>query len=111
LRNPDPACNPYLAIAVALKAGLDGIKNKIQPPPPIDINIYHMTAEQREEMNISSLPASLSEALNELSQNDVIKSVLEPHVYEKFIEAKRREWESYRVQVHPWEVNEYLTKF
>lgn len=111
LRNPDPACNPYLAIAVALKAGLDGIKNKIQPPPPADMNIYHMTAEQRDEMNISSLPASLLEALDELSKNDVIKSVLEPHVYEKFIEAKRHEWDSYRVQVHPWEVSEYLTKF
>ncbi|MDF9407979.1 type I glutamate--ammonia ligase [Pelotomaculum isophthalicicum JI] len=111
LRNPDPACNPYLAIAVALKAGLDGIKNKIQPPPPTDMNIYHMTAEQRDEMNISSLPASLLEALDELSKNNVIKSVLEPHVYEKFIEAKRHEWDSYRVQVHPWEVSEYLTKF
>ncbi|MCG9966728.1 type I glutamate--ammonia ligase [Pelotomaculum terephthalicicum JT] len=111
LRNPDPACNPYLAIAVALKAGLDGIKNKIQPPPPTDINIYQMTAEQRDEMNISSLPASLSEALDELAKNDVIKNVLEPHVYEKFIEAKRHEWDSYRVQVHPWEVNEYLTRF
>ncbi|OPY59343.1 MAG: Glutamine synthetase [Pelotomaculum sp. PtaU1.Bin035] len=111
LRNPDPACNPYLAIAVALKAGLDGIKNKIQPPPPADMNIYHMTAEQRDEMNISSLPASLLEALDELSKNDVMKSVLGPHVYEKFIEAKRHEWDSYRVQVHPWEVNEYLAKF
>ncbi|OPX83455.1 MAG: Glutamine synthetase [Pelotomaculum sp. PtaB.Bin104] len=111
LRNPDPACNPYLAIAVALKAGLDGIKNRIQPPPPIDMNIYHMTVDQRSDLNIPSLPASLSEALDELSKNDVIKSVLEPHVYEKFIEAKKHEWDSYRVQVHPWEVSEYLAKF
>lgn len=111
LRNPDPACNPYLAIAVALRAGLDGIKNKIQPPPPAEMNIYHMTAQQREEMNISSLPASLAEAVDELAKNEVIKSVLEPHVYGKFIEAKRHEWDNYRVQVHPWEVNEYLAKF
>jgi len=70
-----------------------------------------MTAQQREEMNISSLPASLTEAVDELAKNEVIKSVLEPHVYGKFIEAKRHEWDNYRVQVHPWEVNEYLAKF
>jgi len=111
LRNPDPACNPYLAIAVALKAGLDGIKNKILPPPPTDVNIYRMTAEERNALNISSLPASLMEALEELSKDDVIKSVLGPHVYEKFVEAKIREWDNFRVQVHPWEVNEYLTRY
>jgi len=111
LRNPDPSCNPYLAIAVALKAGLDGIKNKILPPPPTDVNIYRMTAEERNALNISSLPASLMEALDELAKDDVIRSVLGPHVYEKFVEAKTREWDNFRVQVHPWEVNEYLTKF
>jgi len=111
LRNPDPACNPYLAIAVSLKAGLDGIKNKIAPPPPTDLNIYNLTAQERRDMNIASLPASLEEALKELAANEVIKNVLGKHVYEKFVEAKMLEWDQFRVQVHPWEVNEYLNKF
>ncbi len=111
LRNPDPACNPYLAIAAALKAGLDGIKNKIQAPPPTNQNIYHMTAAERKELNIDSLPGSLAEALQELAKDDVIKSTLGDHVYEKFVEAKTLEWDNYRVQIHTWEVDEYLTKF
>lgn len=111
LRNPDPACNPYLAIAAALKAGLDGIKNKIQPPPPTDQNIYHMTAAERRELNIDSLPGSLAEAMQELAKNDIIKSALGDHVYEKFVEAKMLEWDNYRIQIHAWEVDEYLTKF
>ncbi|KUK83095.1 MAG: Glutamine synthetase [Pelotomaculum thermopropionicum] len=111
LRNPDPACNPYLAIAVSLKAGLDGIKNKIAPPPPTDLNIYNLTAPERRDMNIDSLPASLEEALKELAANEVIKNVLGKHIYEKFVEAKMLEWDLFRVQVHPWEVDEYLNKF
>lgn len=111
LRNPDPSCNPYLAIAVALKAGLDGIKNKILPPPPTNQNIYHMTAAERKELNIDSLPASLSEALQELAKDDVIKNALGGHVYEKFVEAKELEWDKFRIQIHAWEIDEYLTKF
>lgn len=111
LRNPDPACNPYLAFAAMLKAGLDGIKNKIQPPPPCERNIYHMTADEREELGIGSLPANLLEAMQELSANEVIKSALGPHIFEKFIAAKTREWDSFRIQVHPWEVEEYLSRF
>jgi len=111
LRNPDPSCNPYLAIATTLKAGLDGIKNKIQPPAPCDRNIYHMTQSERRELGIDSLPASLLEALQELSSDEVIKSALGGHIYEKFIEAKMKEWDSFRVQVHNWEVEEYLSKF
>ncbi len=111
LRNPDPSCNPYLAFAVMLRAGLDGIKNKIAPPPPCDRNIYHMTLAERSELGIESLPASLMEALQELSADEVVKSALGPHIFEKFVEAKTREWDSYRVQVHPWEVEEYLAKF
>lgn len=111
LRNPDPACNPYLAIAAALKAGLDGIKNKIQPPPPTNQNIYHMTAAERNELNIDSLPGSLAEAMQELAKNNVIKNALGDHVYEKFVEAKTLEWDHYRIQIHAWEVDEYLAKF
>ncbi len=108
LRNPDPSCNPYLAIAVALKAGLDGIKNKIQPPPPTDKNIYEMTAAERLAEGIGSLPSSLYEALQELSKDEVIKSALGSHAYNRFTEAKTIEWDRFRVQVHPWEIDEYL---
>lgn len=111
LRNPDPACNPYLAIAVALKAGLDGIKNKIQPPPPTDKNIYEMTEEERAAEGIGNLPASIYEAVQELSKNEVIKSALGEHTYNRFIEAKKIEWDRYRLMVHQWEIDEYLAVY
>ncbi|KKM09357.1 glutamine synthetase [Clostridiales bacterium PH28_bin88] len=111
LRNPDPSCNPYLAIAVMLKAGLDGIKNGIQPPPPTDRNIYHMTAEDRAELGIASLPGNLSEALDELSKDEVIKSALGSHIYNRFVEAKQIEWDEFRTNVTEWEIEQYLTKF
>ncbi len=111
LRSPDPSCNPYLALAVCLKAGLDGIKNKIQPPPPCDRNIYEMTREERREMGIDSLPGSLDEALTELAGDRVIMEALGPHVSARYLEAKRIEWDRYRIQVHPWEIEEYLTKY
>lgn len=111
LRNPDPSCNPYLAIAVALKAGLDGIKNKITPPPSTDRNIYHMTKEERDAEGIPSLPSSLYEALEELKKDEVIKSALGDHIFNRYIEAKMIEWERFAMSIHPWELNEYLTKF
>lgn len=111
LRNPDPACNPYLALAVMLKAGLDGIKNKIQPPAPTERNIYEMTATERRDLGIESLPGDLREALTELARDEVIREALGEHIYERFVEAKQKEWDEYRVQVHPWEVEQYLTMF
>ncbi|MDI6906047.1 MAG: type I glutamate--ammonia ligase [Thermoanaerobacterales bacterium] len=111
LRNPDPACNPYLAFAAALAAGLDGIKNKIEPPEKLGVDIYHLTPEQRAAMGVASLPGSLAEALDELSRDEVIKAALGEHIYTKFIELKRQEWDAYRVQVHPWEIAEYLERF
>ncbi|MTV50505.1 type I glutamate--ammonia ligase [Heliobacillus mobilis] len=111
LRSPDPSCNPYLSLAVCLKAGLDGIKNQITPPPSVDENIYHMDAARRAEVGISSLPSNLSEAVDELEKNEVIKAALGPHVAERFIDAKRDEWDSFRISVHPWEVDEYLVKY
>jgi glutamine synthetase len=111
LRSPDPACNPYLALAVCLKAGLDGIKKKIQPPLPCDQNIYEMTQKERQEFGIGSLPESLSEALKKLTADQLIIEALGPHIAEHFLEAKKIEWERYRIQVHPWELEEYLTKY
>jgi glutamine synthetase len=111
LRSPDPSCNPYLALAACLRAGLDGIKNKIEPPPSCDRNIYELTAGERQELGIDTLPESLNEALMELSNDEVIKDTLGDHVLQRFMEAKQIEWDRYRTQVHPWELEEYLTKF
>ncbi len=111
LRNPDPSCNPYLALAVMLKAGLDGIKKGLVPPPPTDKNIYHMSEEERRELRIGSLPGDIMEAVEELSKDEVIKSALGDHIFSRFVEAKQLEWDEFRTQVHPWEIEQYLTKF
>lgn len=111
LRSPDPSCNPYLALAVSLQAGLHGIKNRIAPPPPCERNIFCMTDAERAKTEITSLPESLKLALDELETNAVMRAALGEHVFHRFLEAKRIEWARYRVQVHPWELSEYLTKF
>lgn len=111
VRNPDPSCNPYLAMAVMLKAGLDGISQEIMPPAPVDRNIYKMNDEERAALHIASLPGSLLEALQELQQDQAIKDALGPHIYEKFMEGKLDEWREYNIQVSPWELERYLTKF
>ncbi|MBE3591583.1 MAG: type I glutamate--ammonia ligase [Thermoanaerobacter sp.] len=111
LRSPDPTSNPYLALAVALAAGLDGIKNNITPPPPVNANIYHMNKEELENLGIERLPGSLEEALNELEKDEVIKEALGNHVYTKFLEAKRAEWDEYKIYVTQWELDQYLSKF
>ncbi len=111
IRNPDPSCNPYLALAVTLKAGLDGIKNKIEPPLPINENIYEMTQQKREAMGIGTLPLTLNESLLELEKSGLIKEALGDHVYNRYLHAKRKEWERYRIQVHRWELGEYLASY
>ena len=111
VRHPDPSTNPYLAIAVMLKAGLDGIKNSIQPPAPINANIFHMEAARLQAEGIGLLPGTLDEALVELEKDAVIREALGPHIYQRFIEAKRIECEEYRTRVHQWEIEHYLTKF
>ena len=109
LRSPDPSCNPYLAFAVMLKAGIDGIKNKIDPGEPVSQNIYTMSKEEKESLGIENLPSTLSEALIELDKDEVVKSGLTSHILENYVEAKREEWETYRMQVHQWELDKYLT--
>lgn len=111
VRNPDPTCNPYLGLAVILKAGLDGIKNKLEVPPPVEENIYEMDLAARKMKNIESLPENLYEALNELNKDELIKEALGEHVYSRFIWAKMKEWENYSSRVYDWEINEYLEKF
>ncbi len=111
LRCPDPSCNPYLAIAAILTAGLDGIENKIEPPASTDKNIFTMSQEQRDQEGIGSLPGSLEEALLEMKKSELAKEVLGGHIFEKYIEAKNEEWNNYRTKVSKWETDEYLTKF
>jgi len=105
LRCPDPSCNPYLAFAVMLKAGLDGIKKRIPPPTPSEENLYHLAEEER---HLGTLPGSLSEALQELKKDQVIQEALGSHVYEWFVRAKSLEWEEYRCQVTPLELRDLL---
>jgi len=109
LRSPDPSCNPYLAFSVMLKAGMDGIKNRIEPGEPVSENIYTMTKEKKKSLGIESLPSTLNEALLELDKDEVVKSALTGHILENYIGAKREEWENYRTQVHQWELDRYLT--
>ncbi len=110
-RNPDPAANPYLALAVMLKAGLDGIKNKLALPPAVDRNIYVMTEAEREENGIESLPASLKEAIECLKADPVICEVLGEHALFHFVEAKEIEWDIFRTRVHDWEREQYMNTY
>ncbi|KLU62212.1 glutamine synthetase [Peptococcaceae bacterium CEB3] len=111
LRSPDPSGNPYLSLAVQLKAGLDGIKRRLTPPAAVDLNIFAMNAEERLAHGIDALPASLEEALAELSKDSVMKDALGEHIYQRFTEAKMKEWDSYRLAVHQWEIDEYLATY
>ena len=108
VRSVDPAANPYLAMAVILKAGLDGIKNKLEAPAPVDQNIYVMTSEERKAHNIESLPVTLFDAVENLKSSAVIKDALGEHLFERFIEAKEIEYDQFRLQVHPWEREQYI---
>ncbi|MEW6031564.1 MAG: type I glutamate--ammonia ligase [Bacillota bacterium] len=111
LRSPDPSCNPYLALAVMLKAGLQGVRENLEPPPPVERNVYAMTEEERRELGIQSLPGTLDEALDELEKDEVIREALGQHVFEYFVNAKRIEAEVHRTQVHKWELDQYLAVF
>ncbi|MGO0121882.1 type I glutamate--ammonia ligase [Desulfothermobacter acidiphilus] len=111
LRSPDPSCNPYLALAAIIKAGLDGVRNQLEPPPPVDRNIYELTPKEREDLQIGCLPSSLMEALCELEKDEVVREALGPHVCEKFVEAKLKEWREYSSRVHPWELDTYLARY
>ena len=108
LRLPDPAANPYLALAVMLRAGLDGIDKQIDPGPPINKNIYKMSHRERRHLRIDELPGNLSEALDELEKDDLVRDTLGEHLFEHFVTAKREEWLDYIKHVSPWEIERYL---
>jgi glutamine synthetase len=108
IRCPDPACNPYLTFACLLQAGLEGIENSYQLPAPMETNLYHLTPKEREERGIVSLPETLGEAVDELSHSKLMQKALGPHIFDRYVEIKRREWDEYRVQLTQWEMERYL---
>jgi glutamine synthetase len=110
-RAPDPACNPYLAFAVMLAAGLDGIENELALPDPIEEDIYSMTEAERLARGIHSLPGSLYQAIVECEKSDLVKETIGEHIFHKFIENKKIEWEMYRIQVSQYELERYLPIF
>jgi glutamine synthetase len=111
LRSPDPAANPYLAFAVMLLAGLDGVKNKLEVPSPVAANIYKLTEDERRDQSIPSLPGSLYEAIEELKKSEIAKEALGEHIFGEYIKMKTIEWDDYRTDVTPWEHDRYLSRY
>jgi glutamine synthetase len=109
IRCPDPACNPYLTFAVLLHAGLEGIEQGYELPDPMETNLYHLTQEQRRERGIVSLPETLGEAIDALAESELARKALGPHIFDRYIELKRKEWDEYRVQLTGWELDRYLS--
>ncbi|TML03127.1 MAG: glutamine synthetase [Actinobacteria bacterium] len=109
IRCPDPACNPYLTFAALLHAGLEGIEQGYELPEPMETNLYHLTPEQRRERGIVSLPETLGEAIDELSRSELARKALGPHIFDRYVELKRKEWDDYRVQLTEWELGKYLS--
>ncbi|MDH3734667.1 MAG: type I glutamate--ammonia ligase [Gemmatimonadota bacterium] len=110
-RMPDPSCNPYLALAVQLAAGLDGIENQIDPGPPLDTNVWKLSDAERAEIGLETLPANLGDAVTELEKDEVILDALGDHIASQFIEAKKAEWSDYVASVTGWELDQYLATY
>lgn len=111
LRMPDPACNPYLAMAAICAAGIDGIENNLTPPPAIQRNIYEMSVRDRRKHKIKELPGTLREALEALRKDKVVREALGEHVFSHFVDSKTVEFEDYRITVHDWELDQYLAEY
>jgi glutamine synthetase len=109
IRCPDPACNPYLTFATLLHAGLEGIEQGYELPEPMETNLYHLTPEQRKERGIVSLPETLGEAVDALAGSELVRKALGPHIFDRYVELKRAEWDEYRVQLTEWELKKYLS--
>jgi glutamine synthetase len=109
IRCPDPACNPYLTFAALLHAGLEGVEQGYELPPPMESNLYKLTAEERKERGIVALPETLGEAIDELAGSELARKALGDHVFDNYVKLKRAEWDDYRVQLTPWEREKYLS--
>ncbi|MDI6886598.1 MAG: glutamine synthetase family protein [archaeon] len=108
-RSPDPACNPYLAFSVMLAAGMAGVKNRYELPPPTEKDVYRMSDEERAREGIKTLPGSLIEAIALTEKSELVREALGEHIYRNFITSKKVEWDRYRVNVTEWELKEYLS--
>jgi glutamine synthetase len=109
LRFPDPSCNPYLAFAVMLEAGMSGVDSELTCPPPVNnMNIYEMSEEELSKLGIEQLPGSLGEALDELEQDEILKDALGDEIYKAFVRSKKAEWDEFRMRVMDWEIETYL---
>ncbi len=111
VRMPDPSCNPYLALAVMLAAGLDGIERELDPGPPVNKNIFTMSQREKRRLKIAHLPDNLSDALDRLEKDKVLLEALGSHIAEHYLAAKRQEWSAYLSHVHPWEQDRYLEEY
>ncbi len=111
LRSPDPSCNPYLAFATILAACLDGVRNKIEPPKPVEANIYKLSEKDRKKLKIESLPGSLKEALGYMQNSLIAQKALGPHILDEFVTSKEIEWDDFRTYVSQWEIDKYLSKY
>jgi glutamine synthetase len=111
LRSPDPSCNPYLAFALMIRAGLDGIKNRIMPPESTRKNIFQLSPAERLSEGITDLPSNLKQALDAMVQDPFIRETLGDHIFQHYLDAKSIEWEVYHMQVHEWEIQQYLGIF
>ncbi|MEW6570715.1 MAG: glutamine synthetase family protein [Nitrospirota bacterium] len=108
LRSPDPACNPYLAFACMLNAGLKGIERNYELPGPMEMDVYHLSEEERKKYNIDCLPGSLNRAIEYAENSELLRETLGDHIFEQFLTSKKVEWDEYRIQVHPFEIERYL---
>jgi len=111
LRLPDPTCNPYLALTAILKAGLDGIRNKINPGIPVNKDIFKMSQRERSRLKIDKLPIDLNEAINQLKRDKIIQDALGSYIFNHFYNTKTAEWNEYISQIHPWEIEKYFTYY
>ena len=107
-RMPDPSCNPYLALALMLAAGLDGIQGELEPPPAIQRNIFKMTVREKRHHKIRELPGNLSDAVDALERDEIMVAALGEHLQDHYSDAKRQEWAEYSATVHAWELERYL---
>jgi glutamine synthetase len=108
LRCPDPSCNPYLTFAALLQAGLEGIERGYELPEPMERNLYDLSPSEREERGIEQLPETLGEAIDAMAHSELVRKALGDHIFTRYIDLKREEWDDYRVQVTPWELDTYL---
>jgi glutamine synthetase len=109
IRCPDPACNPYLTFAALLMAGLEGIEKGYELPEPMEKNLYHISPEDRKRLGIEQLPETLGEAIETTSESELVLRTFGEHIFNRYVEIKRQEWEDYRVQVTQWELDRYLS--